>query len=95
MIKRKDVNDAFASEVFAVCVAGLKWRLPGEHKMEGEGRSYAEADQNAIAIMSLETCDVRNQIQHTKHSEPNDNPYESNEFLIDSLSRNLLAKNLF
>lgn len=63
--------------------------------MEGEGRSYAEADQNAIAIMSLETCDARNQIQHTKHSEPNDNPYESNEFLIDSLSRNLLAKNLF
>lgn len=44
------VNDAFVSEVFVVCVAVLKWRLTDESKMEEEGRSYGEGDQNAIAI---------------------------------------------
>lgn len=67
------MNDAFASEVFVVCVAVLKWRLTGEHKMEEEGRGYGEGDTNAIAIDYVpRTHDARNQIQHTKHSNPND-----------------------
>lgn len=50
MLKAENLNDAFASEVFVVCVAVLKWRLTGEYKMEEEGRSYGEGDQNATVI---------------------------------------------